>query len=340
MFIQNFGVFYAIRKDLSFTISSYKVYINISSRTLIEMIITNEYLNVLSILYFVLDNVMFWEAFRWERLDTGHIYIQKFQTGKMYAGQTINLPSRFSEYRNLKGNNPHHAHALKKYGWDNTEVAITRCPKYLLDDVEIFVIAFFDLTNSTKGYNKMTGGRKGSRCSKETRLKMSIAHLGKTQSKETRMKISISQIGEKHHMFGKRHTEETRAKMSEKLSGRSLSEQTRTRISSAQIGEKNHRFGKTLSEETRAKMSVAKSGDKHNKAKPVCVFGKLYGSASTASDTLREVCDTARDDNFITGWVKSKKHQHNVFYVSKEFYNAMKGFTECITHEMYEQWSS
>ncbi|AGE49153.1 GIY-YIG catalytic domain-containing endonuclease [Acanthocystis turfacea Chlorella virus Br0604L] len=304
-----------------------------NSQLLTEMLIAEE--------YFVLDNVMYWEAFRWERLDTGHIYIQKFQTGKMYAGQTINLPSRFNEYRNLKGNNPHHAHALKKYGWDNTEVATTRCPKYLLDDVEIFVIAFFNLTNPTKGYNKMTGGRKGSRCSKETRLKMSISHLGKTQSKETRMKISISQIGEKHHMFDKRHTEESRAKMSEKLSGRTLSEQTRTRMSIAQFGEKNHMFGKTLSEETRKKMSTSKKGRNNQNAKPLCAFGKLYDSASTASDMLRDVCNTtARDAKFMTGWVKSKKHQHNVFYVSKEFYEAMNGFTECITRDMYDQWNT
>jgi len=40
---------------------------------------------------FVLDNVMFWEAFRWERLDTGYIYIQTFSNGKMYAGQTTGL---------------------------------------------------------------------------------------------------------------------------------------------------------------------------------------------------------------------------------------------------------
>ncbi|AGE53400.1 GIY-YIG catalytic domain-containing endonuclease [Acanthocystis turfacea Chlorella virus GM0701.1] len=127
---------------------------------------------------FVLDNVMYWEAFRWERLDMGHIYIQKFSNGKMYAGQTTGLSGRFGHYRSLQGSNPHHTFALKKYGWDDVKVAITSCPKYLLDTVEIFLIDFFNLTDNTRGYNKTTGGRKGYHITKETRMRMSESKSG------------------------------------------------------------------------------------------------------------------------------------------------------------------
>ena len=116
--------------------------------------------------YFKLDNVMYWEAFRWERLDMGHVYIQKFSNDKMYAGQTTELKRRMNTYKNLKGSNKHHTRALKKH-IDTMHIAFTQCPNYLLDAVETFVIAFFDLTDPSKGYNKQTGGRKNYRHSKE-----------------------------------------------------------------------------------------------------------------------------------------------------------------------------
>ncbi|AGE59554.1 GIY-YIG catalytic domain-containing endonuclease [Acanthocystis turfacea Chlorella virus OR0704.3] len=271
---------------------------------------------------FILDNVMYWEAFRWERFDMGYIYIHKFTEGKMYAGQTINPSKRFYHYRNLKGSNRHHTRALKKH-YGTMQIAITQCPNYLLDAVEIFVIAFYDLTNPEKGYNKQTGGRKGFQVSKDSRMKISITLTGRTIPEEVRAKISVSTSGEKHHSYGKPCPEEVRAK-----------------ISASQTGEKHHLYGKTRPEEVCAKMSESKKRGKHPNSKQICVFGKLYDSASTASDTLREVCATVSNDNFMTKWVHKKKHQHNIFYVSKKFYNTMKNSTEIITYDMYERWST
>ncbi|AGE56560.1 GIY-YIG catalytic domain-containing endonuclease [Acanthocystis turfacea Chlorella virus NE-JV-2] len=258
-------------------------------------------------MYFVLDNVMFWEAFRWERFDTGYIYIQKFSNGKMYAGLTTNLPRRLSEYKKLKGSNKHHTRALKKH-FDAIQIAFMQCPNYLLDTIEIFLIEFYDLTDKTKGYNKQTGGRRGYRMSKETRMKMSKSHYGKkgfwsgkTLTETHRENISAASSGENNPMYGMTHTEESRAKISEKVSGKM-------------------------------------SGGKHPRAKPFCAFGKLYDSASTASDMLRDVCNTTTIDNYMKHWAKTKKHQHNIFYVSKEFYNAMKDTSEIITLDMYMIW--
>ncbi|AGE49413.1 GIY-YIG catalytic domain-containing endonuclease [Acanthocystis turfacea Chlorella virus Can0610SP] len=254
-------------------------------------------------LYFVLDNVMFWEAFRWEMLDTGYIYIQKFSNGKMYAGLTTNLPRRMKAYKQLRGNNDHHTKALKKHG-DTMQISFTQCPKYLLDAVEIFMIAFFDLTDPSKGYNKQTGGRKSFR-----------------HTKETCMKISESKKGEKNPNYGKIPTEETRAKMC-----------------IAQSGENNPMCGRTHDEGARKKISDAEKGERNHNSKPICVFGKLYDAASTASNILRDVCNTKSKCNFVKNWIHKKTHPHNVFYVSKEFYNAMKGTSEIITRDIYMFW--
>ncbi|AGE59711.1 GIY-YIG catalytic domain-containing endonuclease [Acanthocystis turfacea Chlorella virus TN603.4.2] len=286
---------------------------------------------------FILDNVMYWEAFRWERLNMGYIYIQKFSNGMMYAGLTTNLKKRMNDYKRLRGNNDHHTKALKKH-IDTMKISFTQCPNYLLDDVEIFVIAFYDLTNKTKGYNKTTGGRTKYRHTKESRMKMSESkkgenhyNFGKTLPESTRVKLSEANKGEKNGMygrtgdlnpfFGQTHTEKARAKMSEKLRG-----------------ENSPWFGRKHKDDTRKKMSDNQRGGKNKSAKPICVFGKLYGAASDASETLREVCDTTDKGNFIKKWVNYKKHQHNVFYISKEFYEKMKDFTECITLDMYDTW--
>ncbi|AGE56565.1 GIY-YIG catalytic domain-containing endonuclease [Acanthocystis turfacea Chlorella virus NE-JV-2] len=320
------------------------------------MIVKKEHLNVLSILYFVLDNVMFWEAFRWERFDTGHIYIQKFPNGKMYAGQTINLKKRMNEYRRLKGNNTHHTRALKKR-IDTMQIAIAQCPNYLLDAVEIFVISFYDLTDCTKGYNKTTGGRKNFRHTKETRKQISEKVSGKNNpmygkcgdlspcygrkhTEEELASMSEWQKGEKSPMFGKTLPEEVRAKISEKLRGenhplfgKSPTEEIRIKISIGNIGKKH-------TEDTRASMSIARTGGKNYNSKPVCVFGKLYDSASTASKLLREVCNTTSEYNFIAKWIQKPIHHHNIFYVTKEFYNETKYATKIITRDVYEHWLS
>ena len=77
--------------------------------------------------------------------------------------------------------------------------------------------------------------------SKETKRKISIAHIGKKISKETRQKISLACIGRKH-------SEETKLKISKALKkidmgkwmrGRKLSKETRIKMSQSRIGNKH-----------------------------------------------------------------------------------------------------
>lgn len=74
--------------------------------------------------------------------------------------------------------------------------------------------------------------------------------------------------------------------------------------------------------------------------RPVCVFGKLYCDAREALDILRKVCVITTEGDSIKVWTSGKKHQYNVFYVTKEFYEEMKNTPGCITRDMYNTWIS
>ena len=78
--------------------------------------------------------------------------------------------------------------------------------------------------------------------------------------------------------------------------------------------------------------------EKGERARPACVFGILYGDAREALDILRNVCVITTEGDSIKVWTSGKKHQYNVFYVTKEFYEDMKDTTKIITHEMYNDW--
>lgn len=80
--------------------------------------------------------------------------------------------------------------------------------------------------------------------------------------------------------------------------------------------------------------------EKNERAQPVCVFGKLYGDVSEASDVLRQMCNITDNGKTMKIWVSSKKHKYNVFYVTKEFYEEMKDTARCITQDMYNAWST
>jgi group I intron endonuclease len=319
----------------------------------------NDITNVKKLLYkmevsnFVLDDVMFLESYRYARQEFGYVYLQKFPSDKLYAGQTINFSNRMKQYKKNKGNNDHHTNALKKYDFDNVVIAYQQCPLYLLDTVEIFLIAFFDLTDNKKGYNKTTGGRKGYRVSAETRALLSAGRIG-----EKNYMYGIK--GVNHHRFGKKFkkTPEQIAKTSGennymfgkkgKLSpsfGRKKTDEELANMSVRMIGENNPMFGNGhLTSGERNGMFGIKGidnptyGDKNGQSKQICAFGKLYGSASVASNTLREVCDTKSKGNFMKDWIRSKPDV--AFYVTKGFYEFMSGKDEQITRKMYDDWLS
>jgi hypothetical protein len=212
--------------------------------------------------YLPYDVTMFWLFFRWERYNLGHIYLQCFPTGKLYAGQTIQLVGRMGQYSCGYGSNPHHSNAIQKHGWANVNVLTVECPWYMLDTIEIFLIEYYDLTDSKKGYNKTTGGRRYWTHSKETKKKISEAMTGEKHP-------MYGKTGEKNPFYGKTHTLETKQKMSEAQTGKTHTVETKKKMSEALTGEKNHNYGKTMSKKTKQKLSEALSGAKHHKSKKV-----------------------------------------------------------------------
>ena len=79
---------------------------------------------------------------------------------------------------------------------------------------------------------------------KDSRAKLSAAHLGKTLSEEHRAKIGAAKCGEKSPWYGKTFSEEHRAKLSASHRGKTFSEETRAKLSVANRGDKNPMYGK------------------------------------------------------------------------------------------------
>lgn len=104
-----------------------------------------------------------------------YIHINKIN-GKVYVGQTCKKPSE--RWQNGAGYTKQvFGKAIEKYGWENFEHIILH--KNLsfeeANQKEQEYIAYFDSTNSKKGYNQTTGGATNFQLSKETKLKISQA---------------------------------------------------------------------------------------------------------------------------------------------------------------------
>ena len=141
--------------------------------------------------------------------------------------------------------------AIQKYGWKNIrhEILFDNLTKKQAEQKEIELIAKYKSNNPEYGYNISVGGESGNAgvvASKETRQKMSIAHLGNPSN------------------TGKKLSEETRRKLSEAhkgnkvMLGRKLSEETRKKMSESQKGAKNHFYGKKHTPETIEKIKAAR----------------------------------------------------------------------------------
>ena len=211
---------------------------------------------------------------------TGIIYCwRNVHNGKRYIGQTINPKRRYNRHKQYFGNydgQNHFYRAMNKYflmsDWEYD--VIEEVPKEMLDEREIYWIAFYNSNDPEHGYNTATGGNRhdGYKPSEETRRKISKSGKGKKHSTETRRKISESRKGKKlseetrrkqresHKgintwMKGKKRSTETRRKISESMKGKKLSEETRRKMSESLKGKPSWNKGKKLSEETRRKIS-------------------------------------------------------------------------------------
>ena len=131
--------------------------------------------------------------------------------GLVYIGITCQKPN--ARWKNGKGYKPgkdengnekesHFWNAIQKYGWDGFDhlVLVRGLTEEEAKWLEIQLIAAYDSTDRSKGYNVSKGG---DTISEETRQKISKSNTGKHPSEESRKKMSEAQKGEKHRLYGK-----------------------------------------------------------------------------------------------------------------------------------------
>lgn len=193
------------------------------------------------------------------------VYEHVSPEGKRYVGIT----SRRPQERWLSGGkgykeNTHFWNAIQKYGWDNFEHNILASDLSVLEacDMEIELIAKYDLTNPDKGYNHTSGGN-WSTPDKETRLKLSnrLKEIG--QDIEYRKKISDA-------LKGHKVSQETREKISKANTGRIVSEQERIR-------KRNFKHTPETLEKLKSHESWSKGLTKETDSRVAAISEKLKG---------------------------------------------------------------
>ena len=181
--------------------------------------------------------------------------IRNLLNGKVYIGQSNNIKNRFNGHKHHTKTNKKHPlyDSMRKYGIENFEIIILEWVDSItkLNEREQYWMGHYKSYDRNFGYNlrSKAESNRGMKCSEETKIKQSIAHLGQnTWSKNCKLSI------------------EHKSKISNKLKGRIFSDETRKKLSVANTGYKhteetiNKMKGKKHSEETRNKMALAKIG--------------------------------------------------------------------------------
>ena len=238
------------------------------------------------------------------------IYKITSPSGKIYIGQSVNILSRISKYKNAKCiTQPIILKSILKYGWENHLFEIVlECDKSELNEKERYYQELFNcigknglncmLTNtSTKTgkarqetIDKLKGRKlpestrqkmRDRKTSDETKLKLSIASTGRIVSKKTRDKISESNKG-------KKRSQEYIDKMKQRI----ISDETKLKLSIAKKGNK-------ASDETKLKISIAKKGKKPSDK---CLLNARIATSKKVINTkTNEIYDSASQLAMILG---------------------------------------
>jgi hypothetical protein len=270
--------------------------------------------------YLPYDVTMFWEFFRWERWKKGHIYLQCFPNGKLYAGQTINFNNRMKEYKKHRGSSIHHTNALKKYGFNSLLIIEMKCPEYLLDTIEIFLIEYYDLTRF--GYNKTKGGKKYGQHIYDVRNRISISNK-KAWSKDLQRREEL--ILRNKIMNTPAMVSSFVSRTIDRCSGVSLSPEHCSKIGKASkqswIDNPERRSQQALRAKEsfkgikRPEQSLRQMGHNNPGAKCVCVLGYVFPCIRSAGDRFYKELNK-KNVYFVSDWLRSKKYENDAFRIS------------------------
>lgn len=160
------------------------------------------------------------------------VYCHVSPSGKRYIGVTCRKPERRWDRGFGYKENEYFTRAINKYGWDSFEhlILFTGLSWKEASDVEIELIAKYETTNRSKGYNIDYGGLSGDkRLSEETKKKIGDAHRGRFT--EAQRVAATARRGK-----GFSHTEEAKRKIGDSHRGKPLSEEHKKKLSDAHKG--------------------------------------------------------------------------------------------------------
>lgn len=189
---------------------------------------------------------MFVDDLKW----TVYMHVNK-TNGKVYVGITHDIHKRWRGSGCAYKSNQHFWQAIQKYGWNGFghEVIFSGLTMQEACEREIELIAKYESTDRSKGYNHSSGGEfplvfyKGEQ----------HPRYGKHHSDESRAKMSASHSGEKHRCWGKHLPEITRKRIGDANRGRKLPEWQKEHLRAINTG-------RVATEETKQKMSRSQQG--------------------------------------------------------------------------------
>lgn len=186
----------------------------------------------------------------------GIIYkITNKTNGKCYIGQTIQkLKYRWKSHCKKSSNKPQYAinYAIKKYGPGNFIIEqICECNnQFELDNKEIEYIKFYNsIIDNKKGYNLTSGGQSRGKASKETKIKLSLSHIGKSTklqfTKDVCKKISIALKGNKNSLGFKQSDETIRKRVETRKRNGSYKQTPESNAKRVETRKRNGNYGRS-----------------------------------------------------------------------------------------------
>lgn len=177
-------------------------------------------------------------------------------SGAFYIGQSINIPNRFSRYKNLHCEGQRHLYnSFIKYGVSAHEFEIIHeLPPDVSNDIlfiyeELYYNLYLDV--GKKSLNIRYPSKK-SPISQETKMLISKAKIGHKHTELTKYKLSIKSTGN-INMKGKKHTYETRLKISKKVKG-----VNKNKKATSETKNKMSIYSKNRSESHRKKLAASR----------------------------------------------------------------------------------
>ena len=171
--------------------------------------------------------------------------------GKVYIGITHDVSKRWRGSGCAYKSNRHFWQAIQKYGWDGFkhEIIFFGLTEQEACAREIQLIAEYQSTDRTKGYNHSLGGENPLVWQRGEKHPM----YGKHHSVEAKAKMSAAHSGEKHRCWGKTLPEITRKRIGDANRGRKLPEWQIEHLRKINTGRKP-------SEETKRKRALSLKG--------------------------------------------------------------------------------